>query len=99
MQATEQVALGGGVPVAGVAAPVSTAPAPASAMPSKLDLVFAQRAADLPVRNEQGGYESAPPVLTTSADVSGFIRDRTAAWKDQLLRRQARRARRPRGPA
>jgi phospholipase C len=86
-------------PIAGVAAPVSTAAAPPSSAPSQLDLVFAQRAADLPVRNEQGGYESAPPVLTTSADASDFIRDRTAAWKDQLRRRQARRAQRAKDSA
>jgi hypothetical protein len=40
----------------------------------------------LPIRNEKGPYEEAAPVLTSAAELSDFIRDRTAAWKLHLER-------------
>jgi phospholipase C len=43
------------------------------------------------VRNEKGFYEDAAPTLTTSGDVSDFIRDRTAAWTQHLQRQRQRR--------
>jgi phospholipase C len=77
-------------PIAGVAVPVSTAKSSGASLPSHLDLVQAAKVAALPVRNEKGFYDDAAPVLTTSADVATFIRDRTAAWS-QHVRRQRRR--------
>jgi phospholipase C len=78
----------------GVSIPVSSAHHPNSSVPSKLDKIHAARVAALPIRNEKGHYEEADPeALTSAAEVSDFIRDRTAAWKDHVQRQQDRRSR------
>jgi phospholipase C len=77
-------------PLKGVAVPVSNGHHPNSSTPSRLDKVHAARVAALPIRNEKGHYQEAAPPLNSSAEVSDFIRDRTAAW-DQHLQRQRRR--------
>ncbi|MGN8198566.1 alkaline phosphatase family protein [Salinisphaera sp. RV14] len=78
-------------PLKGVKVPVSSAHHPNSSIPSKLDKIHADRVAALPLRSEQGHYEQATPPLTSAAQVSDFIRDRTAAWKEHLRRRRERR--------
>jgi phospholipase C len=60
------------------------------ATPSRLDLVHAAKVAALPVMNAQGLYDEYAPALTSAADVSTFIRDRTAAWSQQVRRQKAR---------
>ena len=77
-------------PLKDVKVPVSTAHHPNSSTPSKLDMIHAARVAALPIRSEKGHYEQATPTLTSAAEVSNFIRDRTAAWKEHLRRQRAR---------
>jgi phospholipase C len=78
-------------PLKGVAVPVSGGHHPNSSVPSKLDKLHAAKVAALPVRNEKGHYEEASPNLTSSSEVSDFIRDRTAAWKEHVRRQKQRR--------
>jgi phospholipase C len=80
-------------PLDGVEVPVSSGPHPNSSKPSRIDLIHAGRVAALPVRNEQGHYAEpeTPPVLTSSAALGTFIRDRTAAWKEHVQRQKQRR--------
>jgi phospholipase C len=78
-------------PLKGVKVPVSSVHHPNSSTPSKLDKIHAARVAALPIRNEKGHYEQATPTLTSAAEVSDFIRDRTAAWKEHLRRQRERR--------
>lgn len=80
-------------PLTGVQAPAASADHPNSAVPSTLDKIHAARVAQLPIRNEKGHYEEQidPPVFASTADLSDFIRDRTAAWKEHLQRRRTRR--------
>jgi phospholipase C len=84
-------------PLNGVAIPVSTGHHPNASSPSKIDRIQAARVAALPVRNEKGHYEEASPVLTSTAELSDFIRDRTAAWKEHVQRQRQRRGESPRG--
>lgn len=79
-------------PLAGVAIPVSTGDHPSAATPSKLQQIHANRVAALPIRNAKGHYEEATPPQGSAAEVSDFIRDRTAAWKEHVQRQQKRRA-------
>ena len=76
-------------PLKGINPPASQGSHPHSSDPTKLDKLHAARVAALPVRNEHGYYdESAPvPEFQSSADLGNFIRDRTAAWKEQRRRR------------
>jgi len=78
-------------PLKGVAVPVSSAHHPNSSTPSRLDKIHAARVAALPIRNEKGHYEEASPDLSSTAELSNFIRDRTAAWKEHLRRQRDRR--------
>jgi phospholipase C len=66
--------------------------APNAALPSKLQKGQASKVAALPVRNEQGTYDHEQPQLATAADVSNYIRDRTAAWEMNTVRRRPPRA-------
>jgi phospholipase C len=84
-------------PLNGVAIPVSTGHHPNASSPSKIDRIQAARVAALPVRNEKGHYEEASPVLTSTAELSDFIRDRTAAWKEHVQRQRQRRSESPDG--
>lgn len=77
-------------PLKGVTVPLSSIHHPNSSTPSKLDKIHAARVAALPIRSEKGHYEQASPNLTSAAEVSDFIRDRTAAWKEHLRRQRAR---------
>ncbi|HEX4197437.1 MAG TPA: alkaline phosphatase family protein [Caulobacteraceae bacterium] len=80
-------------PLEGVVPPVSNGHHPNASMPSKLDKIHAAKVAALPIRNEKGHYEEAAdptPTLTSTADLTDFIRDRSAAW-DQHVQRQRRR--------
>jgi phospholipase C len=80
-------------PLSGVLPPVSS-PAPAHASkPTKLDRIHAALVAALPVRNEQGYYpEDAPvPAFASASELSDFIRDRSAAWKEHVQRQRKRR--------
>jgi phospholipase C len=79
-------------PLQGVVTPVSHHHHPAAATPSHLDLVQAAKVAALPVRNEHGFYEEADPGLETAAELSDFIRDRGAAWREHIQRQKARAA-------
>jgi phospholipase C len=85
-------------PIKGVPPPVSTGQHPNSSTPSKIDKIHAAKVAALPIRNEKGHYEEAAPLLTSSSEVSDFIRDRTAAWKEHVRRQRHRRGHGP-GPA
>jgi phospholipase C len=83
-------------PIAGVLAPDSGANHPNAAVPSQIDLIQAAKVAALPIRNDKGHFEEATPDLSSSASVSNFIRDRSAAWKQHVQRQTARRdARQP----
>jgi phospholipase C len=62
--------------------------APNASLPSKLQKMQASRVASLPVRNEQGTYDHDQPELKTAADASNYIRDRTAAWEMNTVRRR-----------
>jgi phospholipase C len=84
-------------PLDGVAIPVSTGHHPNASSPSRIDRIQAARVAALPVRNEKGHYEEVSPVLTSAAELSDFIRDRTAAWKQHVQRQQQRRGESPGG--
>jgi phospholipase C len=81
-------------PLAGVMPPVSSSPQPNASVPTRLDKIQAARVAALPIRNEKGHYDESvdPPTFASSADLSTFIRDRMAAWKDHIARQRQRRA-------
>ena len=83
-------------PLSGVLPPASSGAHPNSSKPTKLDRIHAALVSALPVRNEQGYYpEDAPvPTFGSAADLSDFIRDRTAAWKEHIQRQKKRRAER-----
>jgi phospholipase C len=80
-------------PLDGAAVPVSNVHHPNAASPSKIDLIHAAKVAALPIRNEKGHYEEAraAPALTSAAELTDFIRDRTAAWSQHLERLRRRR--------
>ena len=82
----------------GLEPPVSQGPHPNASTPSHIDLLQATQVARLPIRNEQGHYEESAlqPALGSSADLTNFIRDRSAAWKEHQ-RRQAQRRGHPGG--
>ena len=61
---------------------------PNASLPSKMQKMQASRVASLPVRNEEGTYDHEQPQLKTAADVSNYIRDRTAAWELSSARRR-----------
>ncbi|HEY1720283.1 MAG TPA: alkaline phosphatase family protein [Magnetospirillaceae bacterium] len=77
-------------PLDGIDAPATSDDHPSSSTPSKIDKIHAKRVAALPIRNEKGHYEEATPDLDidSTADLSNFIRDRTAAWKQHVQRRK-----------
>jgi phospholipase C len=83
-------------PLTGVLPPVSSAAHPNSSKPTKLDRIHAALVAALPVRNQQGHYPEDVPVPTfaSALDLSDFVRDRTAAWKEHVRRRKQRRVER-----
>jgi phospholipase C len=87
-------------PLEGVQAPAFSAEHPNAAVPSNIDRIHAARVAELPIRNEKGYYEENvdPPAFASTADLSNFIRDRSAAWKEHLQRLRARRSHRPAAP-
>ena len=80
-------------PLSGVVPPTSSIAHPSASQPTKIDMIHAQRVAALPVRNEKGYYpEHAPlPAFASASDLSDFIRDRTAAWKEHVQRLKQRR--------
>ena len=84
-------------PLSGVLPPVSSVAHPSSSKPTKLDRIHAALVAALPVRNQQGHYpEDMPaPAFSSAADLSAFVRDRTAAWKEHVQRLKLRRGMRP----
>jgi phospholipase C len=84
-------------PLDGVVISLSTGHHPNASSPSKIDRIYAARVGAPPVRNEKGHYEEASPVLTSAAELSDFIRDRTAAWKQHVQRQQQRRGESPGG--
>ena len=79
-------------PLSGVAVPSSQEHHPQASTPSKIDMIQAKRVAALPIRNEKGHYEETGrlPLLSSAADVSDFIRDRTAAWSQHVQRQKRR---------
>jgi phospholipase C len=81
-------------PLSGVVAPVSSAALPNPSKPTKLERIHAALVAALPVRNQQGYYPEDTPVPTfaSSSDLSDFVRDRTAAWKEHVARQKMRRS-------
>jgi len=81
-------------PLTGVTAPVSNVRHPNAASMSHLDKLHALRVAALPIRNEKGHYEDrqGPPTFDSAAQLSDFIRDRTAAWSQHVQRQRRRRA-------
>jgi len=79
-------------PIEGVLPPVSSGAHPNSSTPSKIDRIHASKVAALPLRNEKGHFEetgSVPP-LSSAADLTNFIRDRSAAWSQHQQRQKAR---------
>jgi phospholipase C len=82
-------------PLVGVQIPVSSQAHPNAAQPSEIDKIQAEKVSTLPIRNEQGSYdEHRLPELISSADVGEYIQNRTAAWRQHLQRREARRQKR-----
>ena len=81
-------------PLSGVLPPESSPAPPNASKPTKLALVHAALVANLPVRNQQGYYpeEVSPPTFASASDLSDFVRDRTAAWKEHVRRRNQRQA-------
>jgi phospholipase C len=79
-------------PLANVSVPVSSAHHQNSSTPSRLDRLQAARIAALPVRNEKGHYDTEPdPLPASTADLTNFIRDRSAAWSQHIQRQRNRR--------
>ncbi|MBV8684491.1 MAG: hypothetical protein JO111_16565 [Caulobacteraceae bacterium] len=80
-------------PLSGVTVPASAVLHPQASTPSKIDMIQAKRVAALPIRNEKGHYGETGrlPPLSSAADVSDFIRDRTAAWSQHVQRQKRRR--------
>jgi phospholipase C len=80
-------------PLSGVVPPVSSPAQPSPSKPTKLDRIHAARVAALPIRNEKGHYpeDAQVPVFASTADLSDFVRDRTAAWKEHVQRQKRRR--------
>lgn len=80
-------------PLSGVLPPASSVAHPNASMPTRLERIHAALVSALPVPNQQGRYPEDPtaPAFVSSADVSDFIRDRTAAWKEHVRRRNLRR--------
>ncbi|HUA23924.1 MAG TPA: alkaline phosphatase family protein [Steroidobacteraceae bacterium] len=76
-------------PLSGVLPPVSTVAPPNPSRPTRLDKVRAALVAALPVRNAHGHYpeDVTPPSFASASDLSDFVRDRTAAWKEHVRRR------------
>jgi phospholipase C len=81
-------------PLEGAAVPLARGHHPNADQPSKIDRIHAAKVAALPLRNEKGQYEQAAPTLTSTHELTDFIRDRTAAWTQHLERRRTRRAHR-----
>ncbi len=81
-------------PLAGVAAPASHVHHPSASSPSHLEMVQAMRVAALPIRNEKGFYDALaePPDFDSAAQLTDFVRDRTAAWSQHVQRQKRRRA-------
>jgi phospholipase C len=81
-------------PLNGVLPPASSTAHPNSSKPTKLDRIHAASVAALPIRDEQGHYpEDAPvPAFASASELSDFIRDRTAAWKEHIQRQKRRRS-------
>jgi len=85
-------------PLHGIETPVSNQTHPTPEVPTPIDLIHAEKVANLPLRNEKGSYdEHEMPRLTTSAAVGEYIQNRSAAWRLHLHRRGQRRARQGRG--
>ncbi len=80
-------------PLSGVLPPVSSTAPPNASTPTKLDKIHAALVAALPVRNAHGHYpEEVPaPTFASASDLSDFVRDRTAAWKEHVRRRKQQR--------
>jgi phospholipase C len=76
-------------PLSGVLPPVSSTSPPNASKPSKLDKIHAALVAALPVPNAHGHYpeDVSPPAFASASDLSDFVRDRTAAWKEHVRRR------------
>ncbi len=79
-------------PLDGIVPPVSTGSHPNSSTPSKIDKIHAAKIAALPLRNEKGHYEEAStaPTGASTAEISDFIRDRSAAWSQHRQRQKSR---------
>jgi phospholipase C len=67
-------------PLSGISVPSSGTIHPNQQHPSELDLIHANRAAQLPVINSFGTLGHTPPDLSTSVAVKDYIQARTSAW-------------------
>lgn len=77
-------------PLKDVTVPSSNLHHPNASTPSLLDRLHAERVAALPIRNEKGYYEETSPTLTSAAELTNFIRDRTSAWREHIARQRTR---------
>jgi phospholipase C len=75
-------------PLQGVLIPNSGTMHPNQHHPSELDLIHANKVAELPVLNSHGTLGHTPPDFSSSAVVKSYIQSRTADW---LLNRPTRR--------
>jgi phospholipase C len=73
-------------PLKGTTIPQTSSPPITKSEPSKLELVHARRLSQLPIRNDQGTYDHAPPDLSSPRAVGDYIRGRSAAWSQQVTR-------------
>ena len=76
-------------PLAGVSPPAASAVNPAAGAPSHLQRIHAQLAATLPVPGQRLPPSETLAPLTSSADFSSFINQRTTAWKSTRHRSAA----------
>jgi phospholipase C len=79
-------------PLNGVEVPLSGTPHPNPSQPSLIERIHASKVSYLPLRNDRGSYDHAPPDLSSSAAIGDYIQTRTAAWTQHLQRTRRRRA-------
>ena len=68
-------------PLDTVRPPVSGQMVPNADLPSKLQVLQADKVANLSVPNGHGTYDHVPPPLDSANATAEYIRDRTAAWE------------------
>ena len=79
-------------PLTGVSIPLPLPAHPNQSQPSLMERIHAIKVSQLPLRNEQGGYDHTAPDLSSASAINDYIQSRTAAWTQHLQRTRQRRA-------